>query len=164
MKWATPYLREHFFSRIRTTSQCEGIHSLLKNYVDSKTSLLKFMHKFSEVLRHYQNNHLTVDFDTFYKFSVLTMCLKSFEKQAAEIYTRNIFKLVKDEIEVTGALIGDIVEYNMSEHFNQQWLFIVSYNKDKDLFACECRLFETHGLPCSHIFGVLKHRNAKYVP
>ncbi|XP_052111529.1 protein FAR1-RELATED SEQUENCE 5-like [Arachis duranensis] len=34
MKWATAYLREHFFGRIRTTSQCEGIHSLLKNYVD----------------------------------------------------------------------------------------------------------------------------------
>ncbi|RYR08629.1 hypothetical protein Ahy_B05g076415 [Arachis hypogaea] len=126
MKWATAYLREHFFGRIRTTSQCEGIHSLLKNYVDSKTSLLEFMHKFSEVLRHYQNNHLTADFETFYKFPILTTCLESFEKQAAELYTRNIFKLVKDEIEVAGALnvtecpnSGDIVEYNTSEYFNQ---------------------------------------------
>ncbi|XP_020982514.1 protein FAR1-RELATED SEQUENCE 5-like [Arachis duranensis] len=171
MKWATAYLREHFFGRIRTTSQCEGIHSLLKNYVDSKTSLLEFMHKFSEVLRHYRNNHLTADFDTFYKFPVLTTCLESFEKQAAELYTRNIFKLVKDEIEAAGALnvtecpnSGDIVEYSTSEYFNQQWEFKVSYNKDKDLFACECRLFETRGLPCSHIFGVLKHRNANCVP
>ncbi|XP_057758363.1 protein FAR1-RELATED SEQUENCE 5-like [Arachis stenosperma] len=171
MKWATAYLREHFFGRIRTTSQCEGIHSLLKNYVDSKTSLLEFMHKFSEVLRYYRNNHLTADFETFYKFPVLTTCLESFEKQAAELYTRNIFKLVKDEIEAVGALnvtecpnSGDIVEYSTSEYFNQQWKFKVSYNKDKDLFACEWRLFETHGLPCSHIFGVLKHRNAKCVP
>ncbi|RYR30606.1 protein FAR1-RELATED SEQUENCE 5-like [Arachis ipaensis] len=142
IKWVTAYLREHFFGRIRTTSQCEGIHSLLKNYVDSKTSLLEFMHKFSEVLRHYRNNHLTADFETFYKFPILTTCLKSFEKQAAELYTRNIFKLVKDEIEAAGALnvtecpnSGDIVE-----------------------------LFEIRRLPCSHIFGVLKHRNAKCVP
>ncbi|XP_020972838.1 protein FAR1-RELATED SEQUENCE 5-like [Arachis ipaensis] len=142
MKWATAYLREHFFGRIRTTSRCEGIHSLLKNYVDSKTSLLEFMHKFSEVLRLYRNNHLTADFETFYKFPVLTTCLESFEKQAAELYTRNIFKFVKDEIEAVGALnvtecpnSGDIVE-----------------------------LFQTRGLPCSHIFGVLKHRNAKYIP
>ncbi|RYQ97611.1 hypothetical protein Ahy_B08g093688 [Arachis hypogaea] len=152
MKWGSAYLREHFFGRIRTTSQCEGIHSLLKNYVDSKTSLLEFMHKFSE-------------------FSVLTTCLESFEKQAAELYTRNIFKLVKDEIEAAAALNvtecpnnGDIIEYNTSEYFNQQWQFKVSYNKDKDLFACECRLFETRGLPCSHIFGILKHHNAKCVP
>ncbi|XLT47047.1 hypothetical protein HN873_039651 [Arachis hypogaea] len=171
MKWATAYLREHFFGRIRTASQCEGIHSLLKNYVDSKTSLLEFMHKFSEVLRYYRNNHLTADFETFYKFPVLTTCLESFEKQAAELYTRNIFILVKDEIEVAGALnvtkcpnSGNIIEYNTSEYFNQQWVFKVSYNKDKDLFVCECRLFETRGLPCSHIFGVLKHRNAKCVP
>ncbi|XP_072071971.1 protein FAR1-RELATED SEQUENCE 5-like [Arachis hypogaea] len=123
-----------------------------------------------EVLRYYRNNHLTVDFDTFYKFPVLTTCLESFEKKAAEIYNRNIFKLVKDEIETAGALnvtecpnSGDIVEYNMSEYFNQQGLFKVSYNKDKDLFVCECRLFETRGLSCSHIFGVLKHRNAKCV-
>ncbi|RYR72340.1 hypothetical protein Ahy_A02g006545 [Arachis hypogaea] len=171
VKWATTNLREHFFGRIRTTSQCEGIHSLLKNYVDNKINLLEFMHKFSEVLRHYRNNHLTTDFETFYKFPVLTTCLKSFEKQAAELYTRNIFKLVKDEIEAAGALnvteypnSGDIVEYNTSEYFTQQWQFKVSYNKDKDLFACECRLFETRGLPCSHIFGVLKHRKAKCVP
>ncbi|RYR08717.1 hypothetical protein Ahy_B05g076538 [Arachis hypogaea] len=128
MKWATAYLREHFFGRIRTTSQCEGIHSLLKNYVDSKISFLEFMHKFSEVLKHYRNNHLTADFETFYKFPVLTTCLESFEKQAAKLYTRNIFKLVKDEIEAAGALnvtecpnSGDIVEYNTSEYFNQQW-------------------------------------------
>ncbi|XP_052117572.1 protein FAR1-RELATED SEQUENCE 5-like [Arachis duranensis] len=171
MKWATAYLREHFFGRIRTISQCEGIYSLLKNYVDSKTNLLEFMHKFSEVLRHYQNNHLTADFETFYKFPVLTTCLESFEKQAAELYTRNIFKLVKDEIDAAGALnvtecpnSRDIIEYNTSEYFNQQWQFKVSYNKDKDLFADECRLFETRRLPCSHIFGVLKHRNAKCVP
>ncbi|XLR39895.1 hypothetical protein S83_024555 [Arachis hypogaea] len=50
----------------------------------------------------------------------------------------------------------NIVEYNTSEYFNQQWQFKVSYNKDKDMFACECRLFETRGLPCSHIFAVLK--------
>ncbi|QHO24110.1 putative sugar phosphate/phosphate translocator [Arachis hypogaea] len=110
-------------------------------------------------------------FVTIERFPVLTTCLESFEKQAAELYTRNIFILVKDEIEVAGALnvtkcpnSGNIIEYNTSEYFNQQWVFKVSYNKDKDLFVCECRLFETRGLPCSHIFGVLKHRNAKCVP
>ncbi|XLU98334.1 hypothetical protein S245_012674 [Arachis hypogaea] len=129
------------------------------------------MHKFSEVLRHYRNNHLTADFETFYKFPVLTTCLESFDKQAAEFYTRNIFKLVKDEIEAAGALnvtefpnSGDIDEYNMSKYFNQQWQFKVCYNKDNDLFACEYRLFETRELPCSYIFGVLKHRNEKCVP
>ncbi|XP_025674258.1 protein FAR1-RELATED SEQUENCE 5-like [Arachis hypogaea] len=84
MKWANAYLREHFFGRIRITSQCEGIHSLLKNYLP-----------------------------------VLTTCLEIFEKQATEFYAKNIFKLVKDEIEAAGALnvtecpnSGDIVEYN----------------------------------------------------
>ncbi|RYR16089.1 protein FAR1-RELATED SEQUENCE 5-like [Arachis ipaensis] len=155
----------------KKSSEIISKYGLAENeWVHGKTSLFEFMHKFSEVLRYYRNNHLTVDFDTFYKFPVLTTCLESFEKKAAEIYNRNIFKLVKDEIETAGALnvtecpnSGDIVEYNMSEYFNQQGLFKVSYNKDKDLFVCECRLFETRGLSCSHIFGVLKHRNAKCV-
>ncbi|RYR09824.1 hypothetical protein Ahy_B05g078246 [Arachis hypogaea] len=30
--------------------------------------------------------------------------------------------------------------------------------------TCECRLFETGGLTCFHIFGVLKHHNTKFVP
>ncbi|RYR78204.1 hypothetical protein Ahy_A01g002935 [Arachis hypogaea] len=113
MKWATAYLREDFFSRIRTTSQCEGIHLLLKNYINNKINLLEFMHKSSE-----------------------------------------------DEIEAAGVLnvtecpnSRDLVEYNT-----------ISYDKDKDLFTYECRLFETRRLRCSHIFGIVKHRNAKCVP
>ncbi|KAJ1428337.1 MULE transposase domain [Sesbania bispinosa] len=31
--WASAYLRDKFFARIRTTSQCEGINSLIKAYV-----------------------------------------------------------------------------------------------------------------------------------
>ncbi|RYR08517.1 hypothetical protein Ahy_B05g076252 isoform B [Arachis hypogaea] len=156
MKWATTYLREHFFGRIRTTSH--------------KTSLLEFMHKFSEVLRHYRNNHLTADFETFYKFSVLTTCLESFEKQAAELYTRNIFKLVKDEIETAGAL-------NMTEcptvetllsttrvsilicNGNLKYLTI----KTRTCLRVSAGYLRLVDLPCSHIFGVLKHRNAKCV-
>ncbi|XP_016164976.1 protein FAR1-RELATED SEQUENCE 5-like [Arachis ipaensis] len=153
MKWGTAYLREHFFGRIRTTSQCEGIHSLLKNYVDSKTSLLEFMHKFSEVLRHYRNNHLTADFETFYKFLVLTTCLESFEKQAAELYTRNIFKLVKDEIEAAGALnvtecpnSGDIVEYNTTNYrkISGELLKLISNVQNKG--DAQARLFPTSAL------------------
>ncbi|RYR50340.1 hypothetical protein Ahy_A07g036932 [Arachis hypogaea] len=163
--------REH---RAITRVNCKARIRFIRHYRTGKWKVSVFESEHNHPLcppKHYRNNHLTADFDTFYKFPVLTTCLESFEKQAAELYTRNIFKLVKDEIEAAGALnvtecpnSGDIVEYSTSEYFNQQWEFKVSYNKDKDLFACECRLFETRGLPFSHIFGVLKHRNANCVP
>ncbi|RYR26033.1 hypothetical protein Ahy_B02g060152 [Arachis hypogaea] len=153
MKWATAYLREHFFGRIRTASQCEGIHSLLKNYVDSKTSLLEFMHKFSEVLRYYRNNHLTADFETFYKFPVLTTCLESFEKQAAELYTRNIFILVKDEIEVAGALnvtkcpnSGNIIEYNTTDYRKISGELLKLISKVQNKSDAQARLSPTSAL------------------
>ncbi|RYR34208.1 hypothetical protein Ahy_A10g048954 [Arachis hypogaea] len=60
MKWATTYLREYFYGYIRTTSQYKRIHLLLKNYVDSKTNFLEFMHKFEEVLSNVYLKYFTI--------------------------------------------------------------------------------------------------------
>jgi hypothetical protein len=34
--WATTYLRDRFFGRIRTTSQCEVVNAIIKLYVRKK--------------------------------------------------------------------------------------------------------------------------------
>ena len=44
--WASAYLRDKFFGGIRTTSQCEGINSFIKSYIQKKCSLVDLMHNF----------------------------------------------------------------------------------------------------------------------
>ncbi|MED6114196.1 hypothetical protein PIB30_116641 [Stylosanthes scabra] len=52
--WALAYLRNEFFGRIRTTSQCEGINSLINAYVRKKNNLLEFINNMQSSLRHYR--------------------------------------------------------------------------------------------------------------
>lgn len=77
---ATAYLREDFFGRIRTTSQCESINKIIKSYVRKKGSIFEFLHNFDEAMRGYINNELVADFKSKLSSLVLTnhlRCLKS---------------------------------------------------------------------------------------
>ncbi|QHO46026.1 Protein FAR1-RELATED SEQUENCE [Arachis hypogaea] len=42
--WSHCFLRDKFFGYIRTMSQCEGINSLIRFYVNRKNTLIDFMH------------------------------------------------------------------------------------------------------------------------
>ncbi|XP_020987660.1 protein FAR1-RELATED SEQUENCE 5-like [Arachis duranensis] len=74
--WASSYLNDKFFGGIRTTSQCEGIHSLIKNYISKKCYLLELIHNFNEALTQYRTNELLSDFKSLFTTPVLTTCLQ----------------------------------------------------------------------------------------
>nr|XP_025647180.1 protein FAR1-RELATED SEQUENCE 5-like [Arachis hypogaea] len=60
--WSHCFLRDKFFGYIRTTSQCEGINSLIRFYVNRKNTLIDFMHNLDRALKEYRNNELIADF------------------------------------------------------------------------------------------------------
>ncbi|KAJ1421255.1 FAR1-related protein [Sesbania bispinosa] len=95
--WASAYLRDKFFARIRTTSQCEGINSLIKTYVRSKNTIIEFIHNFEQSLREYRYKGLTSDFNSLYTVPILTTSLQKIENQASKVFTLDIFKDVKLE-------------------------------------------------------------------
>ncbi|KAJ1375421.1 Zinc finger, PMZ-type [Sesbania bispinosa] len=50
--WATAYLRGKFFGGFRTTSRCEGLHSELAKFVNSRYNLSDFLQHFHRCLSH----------------------------------------------------------------------------------------------------------------
>nr|XP_025616944.1 protein FAR1-RELATED SEQUENCE 5-like [Arachis hypogaea] len=60
--WSHCFLRDKFFGYIRTTSQCEGINSLIRFYVNRKNTLIDFMHNLDRALKEYRNNELIAGF------------------------------------------------------------------------------------------------------
>ncbi|XP_058776001.1 protein FAR1-RELATED SEQUENCE 5-like [Vicia villosa] len=167
--WATAYLRDNFFGRIRTTSQCEAINAIIKSYVRKKGYIFEFMHNFDEALRHYRNNELVADFKSKFLETALTTHLRLIESDAAKIYTTDIFKEVKDEIMKAGALIvksfvrhGDVKMYVLTKYCTENYERRVVYDGTK--FQCSCKLFDSRGLPCSHIFYVMKEEHVSNIP
>ncbi|RYR77261.1 hypothetical protein Ahy_A01g001714 [Arachis hypogaea] len=102
--WSHCFLRDKFFGYIRTTSQCEGINSLIRFYVNRKNTLIDFMHNLDRALKEYRNNELIADFKSQCSEPVMITSLEVYERSASCYFTRNIFKKIRNEIQRAGAL------------------------------------------------------------
>ncbi|XP_025625480.1 protein FAR1-RELATED SEQUENCE 5-like [Arachis hypogaea] len=107
--WALAYLRDQFFGQIRTTSQCEGINSLIKAYMRKKDTLLEFINNMETVVSHYKNNERVAEFNSKYTDPVLVNSLPTLEDFAAKTFTRNMFQEVRKEIEGACAMNTEMV-------------------------------------------------------
>ncbi|KAJ1398237.1 FAR1 DNA-binding domain [Sesbania bispinosa] len=68
--WATAYLRGKFFGGFRTTSQCEGLHSELGKFVNSRYNLSDFLQHFQRCLNHMRFKEKEDDFTSIHGCSV----------------------------------------------------------------------------------------------
>ncbi|KAJ1386339.1 FAR1 DNA-binding domain [Sesbania bispinosa] len=60
--WATAYLRGKIFGGFRTTSRCEGLHSELGKFVNSRYNLSDFLQHFQRCLNHMRFKEKEDDF------------------------------------------------------------------------------------------------------
>lgn len=169
--WASAYMRENFFCGIRTTSRCEGINSFINMYVESKNSLIDFMHGFNRAVKEYRHKELMADFNTFYYKPVLTTKLHRFELEASKIFTRIKFYEVQNEIEDAITLnvfeqssLGKTVKFKMNRFGNKDSTYLVQLDKEQSKFLCDCRQFERIGIPCSHIICAMRHEHITEFP
>lgn len=134
-----------FFCGVRTTSICEGINSFIKTYVETKNSLVDFIHNFERAVKHYRNNELKSDFNTFYYPPVLKTKLHGIELGASKIFTRKKFIEVQNEIEDATALNvidrserGNSVMLKMNKFSNRESTYVVCVDKEENKFLCDC--------------------------
>ncbi|KAM6553750.1 hypothetical protein CsatB_014512 [Cannabis sativa] len=97
--------------------------------------------------------------------------MPNIEEQATSIFTREVFNLVKGEIQK-----GDRYSCSKSEIVPNYDLFLVSkytnnhpkrkvfISYDEEDIRCNCYWFETKEIPCRHIFASMKHSNKGNFP
>ncbi|XLT82910.1 hypothetical protein HN873_004663 [Arachis hypogaea] len=153
------------------TSQCEGINSLIRFYVNCKNTLIDFMHNLDRALKEYRNNELIADFKTQCSEPVMITSLEVYQRSASRYFTRNIFKEICNEIQRVGALninvlstTLDKVEFSVTALRDPATDRQVEVDRGKNLFSCSCMLFESRGIPCSHVFCAMKFENILEFP
>ncbi|QHO24950.1 Protein FAR1-RELATED SEQUENCE [Arachis hypogaea] len=168
--WALAYLRDQFFGRIRTTSQCEGINSLIKAYVRKKDTLLEFINNMETVVSHYRNNERVAEFNSKYTDPVLVTSLSTLEDFAAKTFTRNMFREVRKEIEGACAMNTELVIQDGGKLYFKCNSFgvleidhVVEFDIVGGMLRCECLWFENRGIPYMHIFACLKHQHVEVI-
>ncbi|KAJ1380997.1 Zinc finger, PMZ-type [Sesbania bispinosa] len=93
------------------------------------------------------------------------------ERQASKVFTLDIFKDVKYEIERAGGLNviersidGDNVVFKLNAYCKPRSEHFVVYDKENSKFVCNCRLFESCGIPCRHIFCAMRLEHIDATP
>ncbi|XP_016176180.1 protein FAR-RED ELONGATED HYPOCOTYL 3 isoform X2 [Arachis ipaensis] len=169
--WANAYLRDKFCAGIRTTSRCEGINSVAKNFLQSKHGMLELVQNLELMVRDYRNNELLVQFRSIDSVPVMTTSLESLERCAASVYTHAIFGDVRNEI--VGVASVNLVRlqrslttkiYTMDEYGQPGREIVVLYDKNMGRMKCGCNFWNKYGYPCKHMFFVMKHEHLPNIP
>ncbi|XP_076936332.1 protein FAR1-RELATED SEQUENCE 1-like [Bidens hawaiensis] len=122
----------------------------------------KFFAHFDSAIEHQRNEHGRNDHDSRYK-SPRIWSNFPLERQAAEIYTRNIFFDVQLEIDTSihqcqyrsYHVVGDFIKFYIKDfQFYPSSTWEVMYRSEDLTVYCSCKRSEQFGLLCRHIFFV----------
>ncbi|KAL4305825.1 hypothetical protein AHAS_Ahas16G0117000 [Arachis hypogaea] len=74
-------------------------------------------------------------------------------EQRAEALNIKVLCTVFDKVEFSMTVLGDLTKDRR-----------VKVDRSKNMFSCSCKLFESRGISCSHIFGAIKFENLLKFP
>ncbi|KAH9668083.1 protein FAR1-RELATED SEQUENCE 5 [Citrus sinensis] len=169
--WAEAYLRGKFFGGMRSTQRSEGLNAYLNHYVNIKLRLIAFVKQMDRLIDRQREVEGKDDYDSKEVRPVLITHMKPFEAAATEAYTRAMFRLVRDQILQEGMLIAvEVASEDNSKSFRvKKWKVSedecrVHIQGTWDTVSCTCLMMETVGIPCSHLFAVMKVENLEVIP
>ncbi|XP_025702783.1 protein FAR1-RELATED SEQUENCE 5-like [Arachis hypogaea] len=121
--WATAYIRGNFFAGFRTTSRCEGLHSVMARYVGSRYDLTSFVEHFQRCVAHLRFKEFNADYESTRGVPVMQTCIELLERYAAELYTHEIFLFFRPFLSRVGPMRvlniennDDCIKYIMCKH------------------------------------------------
>ncbi|XP_028070411.1 protein FAR1-RELATED SEQUENCE 5-like [Camellia sinensis] len=188
----------HIGKNVISNVHKSGFADAFKQCMDMETNEAKFEHgwtrmveKFglqtnSWVLETYEKRHMHYDqalariryneagddAKTNNTLPVLITPLRDIERRGAELFTRNIFRMFRDEILEEGKLnVKDVFHlsdgqkcYYIHKYKVKDRSWIVTHNPVDAAMRCSCTKFELLGLPCCHMICVMKAENLTQIP
>ncbi|TXG60642.1 hypothetical protein EZV62_015215 [Acer yangbiense] len=158
-------------AQTNSTQRSESINYFLNRFLYRRLKLYEFINHIDKAMSRLRNNEMNDDFDTINEHPVLVTHLLQLEKHAAEVYTRNTFAWVRDEIKSEAKLSilncvddMDSVMYTFKTFAVGDKTWKVRYTPFTNNFKCSCKMFQTMGIPCCHAFSVMKAMNQHHIP
>ncbi|KAL6141226.1 hypothetical protein ACLB2K_059516 [Fragaria x ananassa] len=172
-RWAEAFFRGNFSAGMCSTQRCEGINGKIKTRVSRYTRLGEFLPRFHSGVCFLRNRYLLDDYKSKNHKRKFDSHLKSIEEDAFNTFTNDIFVIIKGQIILENRFSvrscvqfggsGDLMFYlSQYERPNRSWT--VLYSSVDGKYSCSCLQFESDGVPCSHLFCVLKYRNMSVYP
>lgn len=172
-RWAEAFNVRHFFGGMSSTQRCEGMHKNLKKGVGKFCKLYEVMPRVDKALCRLREKAKKDDFDNMNSTPVLETHMRVMEKDVANIFTHDLYLLIKDEIVKENKFVISRVEKSTDKklyllaqynHPNREWSVDMYHTSPKMEMICSCKMFESDGIPCRHIFCVLKSEHIDKFP
>ncbi|XP_043704971.1 protein FAR1-RELATED SEQUENCE 7-like isoform X2 [Telopea speciosissima] len=170
-KWVPVYSRYIFHADMTTIQRSESINSFFNGYLNKSLPLSEFVKHCEKAAVSRREKEIYEDFKSHQTRPVLKLDLPM-EQQAAEIYTRSVFKEFHQEffdsfkyvVKETGR--AETTWTYVVSRWGQNRKFLVNFNShDTDIqVTCSCQNFEFKGILCRHILKVFTVRNIMLIP
>lgn len=167
-KWALPYSRHIFCADMKSTLQKEGLSTELKQWLCPELDLLQFLKHYEKAIDERRHVELQADFQACQISPTIppTRMLR----QAANVYTPEVFKLFQREFEMSmdclvyaGGELGTIADYKVAAEGDSTEC-VVRVDISDGTLICSCKKFEFMGIQCRHVLKVLDIVNIKELP
>ncbi|XP_026396590.1 protein FAR1-RELATED SEQUENCE 5-like [Papaver somniferum] len=165
-KWIPTYNRSTFFAGMNTTQRSESINSFFDHYVNSRTSLRKFVESCDQSLERMYVREREEDYKSIH-MKLIFASQDLLVRHASKVFTRVIFNKVHAEFNASLKYRSTIIEVNGYEHsYKVFWKvdndiveeFPLKINELTKSGTCGCQNFEFKGIPCRHFHHILVSR------
>lgn len=169
-QWVPVYMKDTFFGDLSGTEGSGGLNLFFDGFVNASTTIQMFVKQYEKALVSWHEKELKADYDTTGTMPVLKTP-SPMEKQAANLYTKRIFKKFQDELVETLANpatkindSGTVATYRVAKFGEDHKANAVSFNSLEMKASCSCQMFEYSGIICRHILAVFRAKNVLTLP
>ncbi|KAH0972676.1 hypothetical protein GBA52_024832 [Prunus armeniaca] len=150
-----------------------GVHEqVCERLLEERGELFECIPTIDRATLRLRNTTAKDGFNAKYSTPVLKTALTKLGQQASLIYMHRCFVLVRHEIESCSTLTHDNVMHNfggpvyvLSKYGepHNNWT-CVYHGGENMLIECGCRKYESEGIPCCHLFYVMKCEHLTEIP
>ncbi|KAM6540647.1 hypothetical protein CsatB_005094 [Cannabis sativa] len=169
-QWVPVYMRDAFFGEVSGTEGSGGLNLFFDGFVNASTTIQMLVKQYEKAIMSWHEKELKADYDTINTTPVLKTP-SPMEKQAANLYTKRIFKKFQEELVETLANpatkiddSGTVATYRVAKFGEDHKANAVSFNSFEMKASCSCQMFEYSGIICRHVLAVFRAKNVLTLP
>lgn len=169
-QWVPVYMRDTFFGEFAVNEGTGSLTLFFDGYVNEATTIQILLKQYEKAVVSWHEKELKADYDTTNTMPVLKTP-SPMEKQAANLYTRRMFKKFQEELVETLANpatkiddSGTVATYRVAKFGEDHKAHAVSFDSVETKVSCSCQMFEYSGIICRHILAVFRAKNVLTLP
>ncbi|XP_050383678.1 protein FAR1-RELATED SEQUENCE 5-like [Argentina anserina] len=178
-KWAESFCRGQWYAGICTTQRCEGMNRTAKLKLNKFTTLVNFIPRYQRCISRLRDRVLYDNFKSKNHIREYATHFLDMEHFVFNTFTDDIYIVIRTQMDfekkfyVTSRLpdwdfenlMVYVTQYGkVSRRWTVQYIAPSVSTGVEESYTCSCQLFESDGIPCPHIFCVLKTEGVTEYP